>query len=154
MSRLVKASILNMCMVHDDKGNILVQDRVSEDGFVGITFPGGHVEDGESFVDSVIREVKEETGLDIKNLELCGIKDWINEDKSRYMALLYKTNSFKGELKSSIEGEVKWIKLSEIKNYNLAFDMDKLFRIFIEEKVSELYYYQDTDNDNWIAEVK
>lgn len=154
MSRLVKASILNMCMVYDDKDNILVQDRVSEDGFVGITFPGGHVEDGESFVDSVIREVKEETGLDVENLELCGIKDWINEDKSRYMVLLYKTNSFKGELKSSIEGEVKWIKLSEIKNYNLAYDMDKLFRILIEEKVSELYYYQDTDNGKWIAEVK
>lgn len=66
MAREEKTILTNMCMVYDDNGNVLVQDRV-DPNWPGITFPGGHVEHGESFVASVIREVKEETGLDITN---------------------------------------------------------------------------------------
>lgn len=61
MSRCEKAIITTLCMIYDgDK--ILLQDRVKKD-WSGLTFPGGHVEKGESFVQSVIREVYEETGL-------------------------------------------------------------------------------------------
>ena len=38
-----KIILTNMCMVYDNNGNILVQDRVSKD-WPGINFPGGHVE--------------------------------------------------------------------------------------------------------------
>ena len=55
----------NMCMIYN-KDYILVQDRQNPD-WPGITFPGGHVEHGESFVESVKREVFEETGLIIEN---------------------------------------------------------------------------------------
>ena len=82
-------------MVYDDKGNVLVQDKIDEN-WGGLTFPGGHVEKGESFVDSVIREVYE---------------DWPREDGSRYIVVFYKTNKFSGTLKSSDEGEVKWMPL-------------------------------------------
>ena len=69
MARSEKAIITNMCMVYD--GNrILVQNRVDKN-WGGICFPGGHVKYGESFVKSVIREVKEETGLTIFNPQLC-----------------------------------------------------------------------------------
>ena len=49
-----KCVLTNMCMVYD--GNrILVQDRMNPN-WPGITFPGGHIEPKESFVESVIRE--------------------------------------------------------------------------------------------------
>ena len=59
MARIEKVTMTNMCMVFD--GNkVLVQDKTDDD-YSGITFPGGHVEKGESFTDAVIREVFEET---------------------------------------------------------------------------------------------
>ena len=66
MHKYEKIELTNMCMIYDNDGNVVVQEKLNKN-WGGITFPGGHVETGESFVDSVIREVKEETGLDVKN---------------------------------------------------------------------------------------
>ena len=79
MSRTEKTIFTNMCMVYDDNGNVLVQNRLNPD-WPGSTFPGGHVDAGESFTDAVIREVFEETSLTITELEMCGIKDWFRDD--------------------------------------------------------------------------
>ena len=96
MNRRESVEFVNMCMIKNgDK--VLVQDRVSPN-WPGITFPGGHVERGESFVDAVIREVKEETGLTISKPQLCGIKDWYDDADYRYVVLFYKTEHFTGEL--------------------------------------------------------
>ena len=75
MSRAEQVILTNLCMVYDDAGNILVQDR-KDPNWPGICFPGGHIEPGESFVESVIREVWEETGLTIENPVLCGTKQF------------------------------------------------------------------------------
>ena len=56
MSKYEKAELTNMCMIYDGAGRVVVQDKVGK-SWGGITFPGGHVEKDESFVDSVIREV-------------------------------------------------------------------------------------------------
>ena len=108
MAREEMCVLTNMCMVYD--GNqILVQDRMNPD-WPGITFPGGHIEPKESFVESVIREVKEETGLDISNVQLCGMKQWTHrEGKYRYIVFFYKTNTYSGELKSSDEGKLSLV---------------------------------------------
>ena len=53
------------CLIYNED-NYLLQHRTRGD-WTGYTFPGGHVEPGESIVDSVIREIKEETGLTILN---------------------------------------------------------------------------------------
>ena len=135
-----------------DGDRILVQDRLNPD-WPGITFPGGHVEPGESFVDSVIREVKEETGLDISNVRLCGMKQWTQRDgEYRYIVFFYKTNEFFGELKSSDEGRVFWIKKSELMKYPLANDFEKMFEVFDNDNLSENYYWLE-DNE-WKVENK
>ena len=61
MAKGEKVTLTNMCMIEDAHGNVLVQDKKSS-SWGGICFPGGHVEEGEPFTISVIREVKEETG--------------------------------------------------------------------------------------------
>ena len=107
--------------------------------FRSITFPGGHVEPGESFVGSTIREIYEETGLKIRNLRICGTKQWFNNDGTRCVVLCYRTNQFEGSLKSSEEGEVFWIHPSVLPNKRLAPGMEETFKIFFEEDYPELY---------------
>lgn len=151
MSKKENCILTNMCMIYDGD-NILVQDRMNPD-WPGITFPGGHIETGESFVDSVIREVKEETGLDISNVTLCGVKQWTQRDgEYRYIVFFYKTNTFSGEIKSSDEGRVFWIKKDQLKNYTLANDFDKMFEVFDNDNLSENYYWFE-DNE-WKVENK
>ena len=92
-----------MCMITDGR-RVLVQDRKSEK-WPGVTFPGGHVECGESIISSIIREIKEETGLTVSNLELCGIQNWTDPtDHYRYLVFCYKTSHFSGSIQSSDEG--------------------------------------------------
>lgn len=142
-------TLTNMCMIYDDKGNVLVQDKVDET-WGGLTFPGGHIEKGESFVDSVIREVYEETGLTIEKPRICGTKDWEREDGSRYLVVFYKTNRFHGDLKSSEEGEVKWLSLEEMKRGNLADGMADMLRVFLEDDINEFHYMKENGEWNYV----
>ena len=138
-------------MISDENGNVLVIDRQKAD-WPGVTFPGGHVEKGESFTDAVIREVFEETGLTIASPKLCGIKDWTNDDGSRYMVLLYKTDKFSGTLKSSEEGEVFWVELEEMKRIQLADGMENMLKVFLNDDISEEYFYKE--NGKWVEVLK
>ena len=149
--RTETVTLTNMCMVYDDAGNVLVQDKVDKK-WSGLTFPGGHIEKGESFVDSVIREVYEETGLTIEKPRICGTKDWLQDDGSRYLVVFYKTNQFSGELKSSHEGEVKWMPLEEMKKGKLANGMDDMLRVFLEEDINEFHYRRE--GGVWEYELK
>ena len=144
MSRSEKAVFTNMCMIYDDDGSILVQDRLNPN-WPGITFPGGHVNKAESFSHSVIREVYEETGLIINTPILCGVKQFQTMEDERYVVLFYKTNRFDGELKSSQEGNVFWIQREDLCNYNLANDFEKMLEVFESEKLSEFYYHKEEE---------
>lgn len=140
MSRNEIVTLTNMCMIYNEN-KVLVQDKVDKN-WGGITFPGGHVEKGEAFSDAVIREVYEETGLKITSPKLCGIKDWINEDGSRYMVLCYKTNQYEGHLVSSSEGEVYWMSLEEMKQVKLAEGMDEMLEVFLNDDINEYFLYE------------
>lgn len=136
MSRKSEIELTNMCLICD--GNkVLVQEKV---GTKGLVFPGGHVEEGESLLESVVREMKEETGLTIENPKICGFKDWIQEDGTRYIVLLYKTDKFTGELKSSDEGRVFWIDRADIDRANLIWNMKELLEIFDTDLYSEFFF--------------
>lgn len=147
MSREVQVELTNMCMVCDgDK--VLVQDRVKQD-WPGLAFPGGHVEPGESIVASVVREVREETGLTIESPRLCGIKDRMQPGGSRYLVFLFKASRFYGELESSDEGKVFWVEKDKLLQRKLSPSVKEVFQLMEDDSLSEMY---NTDSSNAIAD--
>ena len=132
--------LMNMCMIYDDANHVLVQDKVHA-RWAGITFPGGHINDGESIYDSVIREVKEETGLTVSILKQAGIIHMFNtESQERRLIFLYKTSYYEGEMMSEThEGKVYWVSLDKLKNMKLAPNMREYLKIFMDNDISEAY---------------
>lgn len=138
MDRTERVTLTNMCMIYDGEGNVLIQNR-NDENWPGIVFPGGHVEKGESIIESVQREIREETGLIITNLQQCGIKQFFSKKDGRYIVFLYKTSSFEGNIISSEEGSVRWVKYSELPSMELADGFVDMLPIFMEEKKELIY---------------
>ena len=145
MDKAQKVILTCMCQISCDN-KILVLNKISKT-YSGITFPGGHVEENEMITDAIVREVHEETGLHIKNPIMCGIYDWINSDGTRYFVFLYKADEFSGELHSSEEGEVKWIRKDTFLNEKLAQGMETVFYIINNESISECFYNKETQEE-------
>lgn len=130
MEKTYRCILSNMCMIYEGQ-KILVIERTKSDR-PGLSFPGGHVEKNETLEQSVIREMKEETGLTIVKPKLCAIKEWDWGEGVRYLGLLYKCDNFTGELKSSNEGKVFWIDKKDITKYKLSMDFMELFKLIDE----------------------
>lgn len=146
MSRAESAIFTVLCMITDENGNVLVQDRVDPD-WPGICFPGGHVEKGESFTRAAIREVWEETGLTMEDPRLCGVKQFQTKNDERYVVFFYKATRFHGTLTDSDEGRVFWVPRRELETYPAVSDMMSMVKVFEEDELNEFYYYKD--NGNW-----
>lgn len=134
-------------MIKINRGNdVLVLDKVKKYGWEGLTFPGGHVEKIESITESVIREAKEETNLDIENIKYVGMISWYDMDNNdRIVGFLYETDDFSGELiKENVEGTLEFIDYEELKNMDGHSDsMGEIFSIY-DGKYSEIVlYYED-----------
>lgn len=151
MNRIQPIELTNMCMLRRGDGRILVQNR-RDIHWGGLTFPGGHVEPGESLVDSVVREVQEETGLIIRNPRLIGAKNWMQDDGGRYIVLMYTASEYAGALHDSDEGDVRWMTLDEMRAGQMADGMELYLDVFFNENLSEIWY--ERDHDGWLPILK
>lgn len=151
MGRFEKAIVTVLGMVYDEN-KILLQNRIKKD-WCGFTFPGGHVEKEESFVQAIIREIYEETGLTIREPKLCGVKQFQTDEDERYIVLLFKTDKFEGTLTSSEEGEMKWIHRDSLNDYILVEDFMELLKVFDSDDYSEFMYERNRSSEDWLVKL-
>ncbi|MCD8082595.1 MAG: NUDIX domain-containing protein [Clostridiales bacterium] len=131
-----KVIFMNMCMLCD--GDMILALDKTGSSYNGTTFPGGHVEAGETFSEAVVREMKEETGLTIRHPVLKGIYHWYR-DGLHNVGLLYRADIYEGELKSSEEGQVYWISREEYEKKELAAGMPRVLQIMDDDNLTECF---------------
>lgn len=151
MSRETSTILTNLCLIEDCSTNKVVLQYRSPERYKkwsGYAFPGGHIEEGESLAESVIREIYEETSLTIANPKLVAVKDWEPDEGGRYIVFCYKATEFTGQLRSSEEGEVSWVAMDQLEKLDLSYDMLPLLKVMEDPDLSEYYYRKRTD-DGW-----
>ena len=133
-----------LCLVHRGE-ELLLQNRVKKD-WQGYAMPGGHVEPGESIVEAVIREMREETGLCVINPRLCGVKQF-PIDGGRYLVFLFETEEFTGELTDSEEGNMTWIPRNKLWEYKTVEDLEQMLDVMLKPELTEFQYV--IQDGNW-----
>ena len=102
---------------------------VNQGKWIGI---GGHLEERETPVQAMKREIREETGLTVKGYRYYGYIDFLNDLAAPERMYLYKVTSFEGELIDCDEGELAWIKKEKMTDLPM-WEGDKAFLPLLEE---------------------
>ena len=104
------------------------------------TIPGGLVELGESPEQAVIREVKEETCLDVENPSLIDVVSNVDLDekgkvKYHYVIIDYLVHVKSGKLNAASDAaELRWVSFEEVDGY----DLTRSFRVFFRDNRERL----------------
>lgn len=123
--------------VIEKDGKILLEKRNNEP-FKGYwTLPGGHIDFGETAEQAVIREVKEETGLTLKDVRFLGYRDEIYPEINWHAEVLVFYGSAEGKenaQESEVE-ELRWFDVDEAEKLKLAFDHQESIALYRRRKL-------------------
>jgi mutator protein MutT len=121
-----KQPIIGVGAVIICNGKILLEKRKNDPGKGKWSIPGGLVELGETVEQTVIREVKEETALEVEKPEHIDVVDNITKDsngeiKYHFVIIDYFVKLKGGTLQAASDAEeLKWVALNEVETYDLT----------------------------------
>lgn len=131
-------------MLHRNKK----KNDMNKDKWIGV---GGHVEDNETNDECIVREVKEETNLDLLDFILCGEVEF-DIDEFKEIMYVYKSQNFKGTIKECDEGTLEWVDKDKIFLLNLwegdklifeKMNIDKYFKLKMIYRNDKLISYSE-----------
>ncbi len=139
--------LATLCYVRKNNHTLMIHRVKKENDFHEGKWNGlgGKFELGESPEECVIREVKEEAGLEIINPKMHGFITFpMFDGKDDWYVFLFTANEFKGELIDSSEGRLAWIEDEKLLDLNL-WDGDRIFIpwLFENKFFSAKFNYKD-----------
>ncbi len=136
-----------LCYLYGPDGVLMMhrtkkEKDINKDKYIGV---GGHIEQGESPDECVIREVKEETGLTLCSFRLRAVITFVIDDIDE-VTFLYTSDDYQGEMKTCNEGDLVWVKEEKIEELPI-WPGDKIFFRLLKERSDvfslKLHYIHD-----------
>ncbi|WP_147635215.1 NUDIX hydrolase [Treponema pectinovorum] len=132
----MKSQLTTLCYIEKDKSYLMLhritkKNDINHDKWIGV---GGHFEHHESPEDCLLREVKEETGLTLKDFKFRAIVTFIADDEPAEYMCLYTSNNFTGNLIDCDEGKLEWVTFKKIETLEL-WQGDKIFLRLLQKPV-------------------
>lgn len=128
-------NLTTLCYIEREDSYLMMhrvkkEKDMNKDKWIGV---GGHFEEGESPEECLIREVREETGLELTNWKLRGIITFVTDVYEPEYMFLYTADGYTGEISDCDEGTLEWVKKSDV--YDLPiWEGDKVFFRLLEER--------------------
>ena len=131
----MKSCMTTLCYIEKDDCYLMLhrvkkEQDINKDKWIGI---GGHFEDKESPEECLLREVKEETGLTLKNYRVRGLITFVTDCYETEYMCLYTADAFEGELTECAEGNLEWVPKSKLRELNL-WEGDYVFLELLESR--------------------
>ena len=129
------SKMTTLCYIEQNDSYLMLhriskQNDVNKDKWIGI---GGHFEENESPEECVLREVMEETGLTLLSYRFRGLITFVSDKWETEYMCLFTADEFEGKLQDCDEGELCWVRKSDINSLNL-WEGDKVFFRLLEER--------------------
>ena len=129
------SKMTTLCYIEQNDSYLMLhriskQNDANKDKWIGI---GGHFEENESPEECVLREVVEETGLTLLSYRFRGLITFVSDKWETEYMCLFTADEFEGKLQDCDEGELCWVRKSDINSLNL-WEGDKVFFRLLEER--------------------
>lgn len=138
-------------IINGDYVLMLHKNKIKDSNYNKYLGVGGHIEKNETSDDALVREVKEETNLDLLKYKHRGTILFVNDNYEEEM-YLYLGLEYKGNIKDSNEGTLSWVKKEDIQKLNIwEGDMAFLPKLFNSNEMINIKLIYENDK---LKEVK
>lgn len=140
-----------------DSGRLLMLKRRKEPFSQHWTAPGGKLEDGETPQEAVVREVWEETGFTVEKPQLrviCSESSHPQDVDYNWLLFVFRADSYSGELIQSDEGELRWLPIDELHQWNLPEVDRRIMEFALNDELGPQYVKVEYTPDHQVKHLE